>query len=194
VRKVHAKHGRDHGPDGFDPIPDVGGAGQWCRIYYDGSPVNVDPGARDVVEFGTVNNPYPAYFDTDQAELVADSAITILQSGTYAFTYRLYCSAVPDVPFVTEMNGIDWDEWQYYERTHDAAALTGFGAHDSYIFRSDGTYGLEPPKLYVIASVPAAATDPLVIDDGTAGHRAQATYLEIIRLAPGLQTGSAEAA
>lgn len=32
MRKEHAKHGRDHGPNGMDPIPGVGGAvWAWCQ-------------------------------------------------------------------------------------------------------------------------------------------------------------------
>lgn len=190
VKQVPPIHAPDHEPGGPDPLNLARHVGQWCRVWlnHDQTVPAADPGgARNTVEFDEVINPYPAYFGTAVAIPGGDhSAITILQPGVYAATYRLYLSGKPDVSFTTELNGIDWDEWLYYERTHDPVALTGWGVHDTYTFRSDPTYGDEPPRVYVIAGNREDATDDLVID----ASRSTSTYLEVIRISAAEITGN----
>lgn len=188
VARSHARNARlERRPQ------DAGAGGQWCRVYLDEiSSVQQDqtiaPSNREIVEFNSYNNPWPDYFEVGYPQAGTDPpwAIKILQTGMYAASYRLALDSIPDAPFATELNGVDWNEYLYYERTHDPATLSGYGVHDSYVFRSGPTYGAEPPLLYIIANNDAAATTNLVIDTGGANG----TYFELLRLGPTSPVGN----
>jgi hypothetical protein len=159
----------------------------YLRVY-NREPQVITPGQRKVVQFqdSVTNDPGETVFRVSDAEIWPDSGIEILAGGVYAFTYRLFCEGLPDVPFATEMNGIDQDEFLYYERTHDPSAMSGYGAHDSYVYRSNDLFGGTPPRMYVTANNPSASTTDLEIDTGAAGgptdHAPWGTYMEIIQI------------
>lgn len=63
MKKIHAKHGRDHGPNGFDPIPGstspvyMPGARSWNALSLVGSHVS-NSGGTTVIDATVPNNMY----------------------------------------------------------------------------------------------------------------------------------------
>lgn len=158
----------------------AGGDQPWIRLIFEGpSDQTIGAPGNAAVLFNTIRDSEAGTtFGTASVGGGTDNAVTILEDGIYAFTYRLYMTSVnTNTGYSTEMNGIDYDELLYYERFQSPIA-TGLSAHDSYIFRSGPDYGAEPPELYVVVRNPATANANIVIKSDFA----TGTYMEIIRL------------
>lgn len=175
------KHAWTHRPKalgGTDPIELEGGDLPWIRLkLLESSLTNEPDDDPPAIPFDTVVNGYTDVFDTTNVG-GTDNAVVILQDGLYSVLYRLYLDSFPDEHFATQLNGIDWDEWAYYEKAHFGGVITGTGVHDSLVFRSgpDFGLGLPRPKIFVSTFNPAGASGDLVVS-GDGG-----TYMEIVQL------------
>lgn len=163
------------------PAPAAGATGDqpWIRLVLEGSDQTIGTPGNASVLFDTIKDGSASTaFGTASVGGGTDNAVTVLEDGIYAFTYRLWMDQInTNVGFMTEMNGIDYDTLLYYETFHPPI-LSGFSANGCYVFRSGPDYGAEPPELYLVVRNPATANADLIIK----ADFATGSYMEIIRL------------
>lgn len=161
-------------------IDPAGSQRTFARLYsVSQADIVIAPNDFSTVTFNSFETDDPVSFEEGNSMAIGGKQIHILQNGVYSMRWRLYLNSAPDGHFTVDMNGIDWDEFLYYEQTYHGPSLTGLQVHGSWPgFRSGPDYGSTPPIFFLVARNPSANTTDLDIEMDAWKY---ATYLEIVR-------------
>lgn len=180
VPDLPAFHGWTHRPKsqgGTDPI-EAAGPLPWIRLILEGSNQTIGTPGNAAVLFNTIRGAAGSTFGTASVGGGTDNAITILEDGLYVATWRLYMNQInTNIGFMTELNGVDYDTFLYYETFHPPI-LSGPSANGSYVFKSGPDYGAEPPQIYLVVRNQGTANADLIIE----ADFATGSYLDVQRL------------